>query len=57
MNEIWDIVYTEGAQKAFTLFQGVMDLFFDNSFQKGILTTTLCNRYICMTKNAHSNHK
>ena len=34
MNETWDIVYTECAQKAFTWFQGVMDLFFDNCFQK-----------------------
>ena len=44
MNETWDIVYTEGAQKAFTWFQGVMDLFFD-CFQKRIL-----NRFNWMTK-------
>ena len=25
MNETWDIVYTEGAQRAFTWFQGVRD--------------------------------
>ena len=51
MNESWDIVYTEGAQKAFTWFQGVMDLFFDNSFQKRILTMTYRNRFNWMTKN------
>ena len=45
MNETWDIVYTEGTQKAFTWFQGVMDLFFDNCFQKRILTMTYRNRY------------
>ena len=49
MNETWDIVYTEGAQKAFTWFQRVMDLFFDNSFQKRILTMTYRNRYNWMT--------
>ena len=58
-NETWDIVYTEGgAQKAFTWFQGVMDLFFDNSFQKLILTMTYHNCFNWMTKkNAHSNHR
>ena len=50
MNETWDIVYTEGTQKAFTWFQGVMDLFFDNCFQKRILTMTYRNRYNWMTK-------
>ena len=50
MNETWDIVYTEGAQKAFTWFQGVMDLFFDNCFQKRIITMTYRNRFNWMTK-------
>ena len=50
MNETWDIVYIEGAQKAFTWFQGVMDLFFDNRFQKRILTMIYRNRFNWMTK-------
>ena len=57
MNETCDIVYTEGAQKAFTRFQGVMDLFLYASFQKRILAMTYRNRYNWMTKKAHSNHR
>ena len=50
MNETWDIVYTEGAQKAFTWFHGVMDLFFILVFKKRILTMTYRKRYNWMTK-------
>ena len=31
---LWDIVYEESTQVAFTWFQGVIDLFFDKCFQK-----------------------
>ena len=48
-NETWDIVYREVAQKAFTWFQGVRDLFFDKCFQKQPYILTYRNRYTWMT--------
>ena len=48
-NEAWDIVYREGVQKAFTWFQGVIDLFFDKCFQKQPYILTYRNRYTWMT--------
>ena len=44
-NEKWDIVYGEGAQKAFTWFQGLIDLFFDKCFPKQSHILTYRNRY------------
>ena len=48
-NETWDIVYREDAQKAFTWFQRVIDLFFDKCFQKQPCILTYRNRYTWMT--------
>ena len=48
-NEAWDIVYREGVQKAFTWFQGVIDLFFDKCIKKQHCILTYRNRYTWMT--------
>ena len=41
--EKWDLVYTQGTQKGFMWFQGLVDLFLNKCFQKQIYTNTYKN--------------
>ena len=52
LSETWDLVYT---QKGFTLFQGLVDLFFGKCFQKQIYTITYKNLYPWMTNELRAN--
>ena len=49
MHETWEDLGELGAQKAFTWFQGAIDLMFDKCFQKRTFAMTYRNRYVWMT--------
>ena len=44
-------MYYSGTQKAFTEFQGIINSYFDKSFQKQTFTITYKNRYPWMTNS------
>ena len=48
-NESWDNIYYSGTQKAFTEFQGLINLYFDKSFKKHTFTLTYKNLHPWMT--------
>ena len=46
-------IYYSGTQKAFNEFQGLINSYFDKSFQKQTFTITYKNRYPWMTNSLH----
>ena len=50
-NESWHNIYYSGMQTDFTEFQGLIDSYFDKSFQKQTFTITYKNRYPWMTNS------